>query len=157
VRATIERRRVSTDRSCAWKAKLNEKSDLHSATGWCNVALCHGIMLQMAKESIFMVTCYDSILIISSFWLQNKLNLTTLLEIPVATCGNLTYVIILRCFWNWVTFCGYYKTSSAVGTGTGYELECRGVRVRVPVGSIIFTSPYRRDCFWGQSSVLSNG
>jgi hypothetical protein len=33
----------------------------------------------------------------------------------------------------------------AVGAATGYGLEDRGVRVRVPVGSRTFISPYRPD------------
>jgi hypothetical protein len=34
---------------------------------------------------------------------------------------------------------------SSVGIATGYGLDDRGVGVRVPVGSKIFTSPYRPD------------
>jgi hypothetical protein len=35
----------------------------------------------------------------------------------------------------------YGSGDSVVGTATDYELDDRGVGVRVPVGSIIFTSP----------------
>jgi hypothetical protein len=38
---------------------------------------------------------------------------------------------------------------SAVGIATGYGLDDRQVEVRVPVGSTIFTSPYRADRLWG--------
>jgi hypothetical protein len=46
---------------------------------------------------------------------------------------------------------------SAVGIATGYQLNDRGVRVRFPVGSRIFSSPSRPDLFWGPSNLLSNG
>jgi hypothetical protein len=40
----------------------------------------------------------------------------------------------------------YYRSrGSEVGIATSYELDDRGVRVRVPVGSRIFTSPNRPD------------
>jgi hypothetical protein len=44
----------------------------------------------------------------------------------------------------------------AVGIATGYELDDRGVRVRVPVGSRIFTSPYLPNRLWGPPNLLSN-
>jgi hypothetical protein len=37
---------------------------------------------------------------------------------------------------------------SVVGVATGYGLDDRGVGIRVPVGSSIFTSPYRPDRLW---------
>jgi hypothetical protein len=40
---------------------------------------------------------------------------------------------------------------------TGYGLDDRGVGVRVPVGSRIFSSPRRSDRLWGPPSLLSNG
>jgi hypothetical protein len=46
---------------------------------------------------------------------------------------------------------------SAVGIATGYGLDDRGVGVRVPVESRIFSSPRRRDRLWGPPSLLSNG
>jgi hypothetical protein len=45
---------------------------------------------------------------------------------------------------------------SAVGIATGYGLDDRGVGVRVPVGSRIFSSPRRPDRIWGPPSLLSN-
>jgi hypothetical protein len=42
------------------------------------------------------------------------------------------------------------------GIATGYGLDDRGVGVRVPVGSRIFSSPRRPDRLWGPPS-LSNG
>jgi hypothetical protein len=44
-----------------------------------------------------------------------------------------------------------------VGIATGYGLNDRGVGVRVPVGSKIFSSPRRPDRFWGPPNLLSNG
>jgi hypothetical protein len=46
---------------------------------------------------------------------------------------------------------------SAVGIATGYGLDDRGVGVRVPVGSRIFSSPRRPDRLWGPPNLLSNG
>jgi hypothetical protein len=59
---------------------------------------------------------------------------------------------------------GYYKThylilsrASLVGIATDYGLDDRGVGVRVPVGSRIFSSPRRPDRLWGPRNLLSNG
>jgi hypothetical protein len=46
---------------------------------------------------------------------------------------------------------------SVVGIATGYGMDDRGVGVRVPVGSRIFSSPRRSDRLWGPASLLSNG
>jgi hypothetical protein len=48
------------------------------------------------------------------------------------------------------------KDDSIVGIATGYGLDDRGVGVRVPVGSRIFSSPRRPDRLWGPPSPLSN-
>jgi hypothetical protein len=41
------------------------------------------------------------------------------------------------------------RRGSSVGTATGYTLEDRGVEVRIPVGSRIFTSPCGPDRLGG--------
>jgi hypothetical protein len=46
---------------------------------------------------------------------------------------------------------------SAGGIATGYGMHDRGVRVRVPVGSRIFSSPRRTERLLGPPSLLSNG
>jgi hypothetical protein len=52
-----------------------------------------------------------------------------------------------------------YKRSrdSVVGIAIGYGLDERGVRVRVPVGSRIFSSQRCPDWLWGTPNLLSNG
>jgi hypothetical protein len=49
-----------------------------------------------------------------------------------------------------------WSRDSSVGIATGYGLADRGVGVRVPVGSRIFSSPRRTDRLWGQPNFLSN-
>jgi hypothetical protein len=46
---------------------------------------------------------------------------------------------------------------STVGIATGYGLDDRGVGVRVPVGTKIFSSPRRPDWLWGPPNLLSIG
>jgi hypothetical protein len=51
----------------------------------------------------------------------------------------------------------YRSWDSAVSIATGYVMEDRGIGVRVPVVSRIFSSPYRPDRFWGPPNLLPNG
>jgi hypothetical protein len=46
-----------------------------------------------------------------------------------------------------------------VGTVTGYGLVDRGIRIRIPVGSSILTSPYHPDWYWSHPSSypMDNG
>jgi hypothetical protein len=53
---------------------------------------------------------------------------------------------------NLMTIC----RDSLVGIVIGYGRDDRGVGVRVPVGSRIFSSPRSPDRFWGPPSLLSN-
>jgi hypothetical protein len=46
---------------------------------------------------------------------------------------------------------------SVVGIATGYGLDDRGVGIRVPVRSRIFSSPRRTDWLWGPPSLVCNG
>jgi hypothetical protein len=46
---------------------------------------------------------------------------------------------------------------SVVGIVTDYGLEDRGVWIRVPLGSRIFSSPRHPDRLWGPPSLLCNG
>jgi hypothetical protein len=45
---------------------------------------------------------------------------------------------------------------SSVGIAAGYGLDDRGIRVRVAIGSSIFSSPRRSDRLWCPPSFLSN-
>jgi hypothetical protein len=51
----------------------------------------------------------------------------------------------------------FVSRDSAVGIATSYWLDDRGVGVRVPRGSRIFTSPCRPDRLWVPPNLLSNG
>jgi glutamine synthetase len=48
------------------------------------------------------------------------------------------------------------RQTRGAGTATGYGLDDRGVGVRVPVRSRIFSSPRRPDWIWDPPSLLSN-
>jgi hypothetical protein len=73
----------------------------------------------------------------------------------------------LSCWWVFLYISKYFifytycidlrSRDSPVGIVTGYGLDDRGVGVRVPVGSRIFSSPQRSDRLWGPPSLLSNG
>jgi hypothetical protein len=52
---------------------------------------------------------------------------------------------------------GSWQRDSAVGIATGYGLDDRGVGVRVPLGSRIFSSPRLPDRLWDPPNLLSNG
>jgi hypothetical protein len=46
---------------------------------------------------------------------------------------------------------------SVVSIANGYRLDNKGVIVRVPVGSRIFSSPHHPDWLWGPPNLLPNG
>jgi hypothetical protein len=51
----------------------------------------------------------------------------------------------------------FRSRESVGGIVTGYGLDDRGARVRIPVGPIIFCSPRRPERLWGPPKLLSNG
>jgi hypothetical protein len=51
----------------------------------------------------------------------------------------------------------FRSRDSVVGIATGYGLDDRGLGVRVPVWSRIFSSPRRPDRLWSPPSLLFNG
>jgi hypothetical protein len=57
----------------------------------------------------------------------------------------------------WPSGDGYSSTQKTEPIAKGYGLDDGGVGVRVPVGSIIFSSPQCPDRLWGPPSHLSNG
>jgi hypothetical protein len=59
-------------------------------------------------------------------------------------------------YWPNLKYYPEIRRDSVVGTATGYGVDDRGVGVRVPVGSRIF-SPHRPDRLWAPPSLLSNG
>jgi hypothetical protein len=66
------------------------------------------------------------------------------------TCGNLVITRMFKTIWG-------RSWDSVVGIATGYGLDDRGVGVRAPVGSRIFSSPLRPDRLWSPPNLLSNG
>jgi hypothetical protein len=63
---------------------------------------------------------------------------------------------IHRILWIWNLFCCYLLTV-CLTTERSYGLDDRGVGVRVPVWSRIFSSPRRPYRLWGPPNLLSNG
>jgi hypothetical protein len=61
------------------------------------------------------------------------------------------------CQFLWHSTVVIWSQDGAVGIATDYGLDDRGIRVRAPVGSRIFSSPRRPDRLWGPPSLLSNG
>jgi hypothetical protein len=53
-------------------------------------------------------------------------------------------------------FVASVSRDSLAGIATGYGLDDRGIGVRVPVGSRIFSSPRRPHRLWGPPCLLSN-
>jgi hypothetical protein len=69
-----------------------------------------------------------------------------------------SFSLFLLSFYFYSSYCFSIRSLySIVAIATGYGLEDRGVGVRVPVGSRIFSSPKRPDQLWGPSSLLPNG
>jgi hypothetical protein len=56
-----------------------------------------------------------------------------------------------------LSYCSLRSRDSVVGIATSYWLGDRGVGVRVPARSNIFSSPERPDRLWGPLNLLSNG
>jgi hypothetical protein len=73
--------------------------------------------------------------------------------------SNEKYQCVRRCVARiWIRYLpNVGSRERSVGIETGCGLDGRGVGVRVPVGSRIFSSPHRPDRFWGPPSLLSNG
>jgi hypothetical protein len=61
------------------------------------------------------------------------------------------YFIYLFMIWLFMSW------DRADGIATGYGMDDRGVGVRVPVGSRIFSSPRRPDLLLGPPNLVSNG
>jgi hypothetical protein len=70
---------------------------------------------------------------------------------------SIWFYILVHSFEIHIDYVRYIGRDSAGGIATGYGLTDLGVGVRVPVLSIIFTSPCCPDRLWGQTSLLSNG
>jgi hypothetical protein len=91
-----------------------------------------------------------------------QINLVTSKVKQLDEATNRHVLFLLRC--SLINFVEKYvglkgSRDSIVGVGNGYGLYDRGVRIRVPVGSIIFSSTCRPDRPWGQPNqgLLSRG
>jgi hypothetical protein len=72
-------------------------------------------------------------------------------------CLNVELCSVLNEFSYLLTYFLRSYRDSLVGIATSYDLDDWEVGVRVPVGSRIFSSPYRPDRLWGPPNLLSNG
>jgi hypothetical protein len=63
---------------------------------------------------------------------------------------NLTYIktVSLFIFYDILSYI-FYNRDSSVGIATGYGLNDRGVRVQVPIGARMLSSPYLPVLYWG--------
>jgi membrane-associated phospholipid phosphatase len=80
-----------------------------------------------------------------------KLNTRYLLVTLAEATQNFSAFILMNFYKN------CRSRGSAVGIATGYGLDDRGVGVRVPVGSRIFSSPLCPDRLWGLPNDHSKG
>jgi hypothetical protein len=75
----------------------------------------------------------------------------------VISVGIVSFVLITDSL-IFVVHCGAGRNrNSVVGIATGYGLDDRGVRIRAPVRSRIFSSPRLPHRLWGLHSLLSSG
>jgi hypothetical protein len=51
----------------------------------------------------------------------------------------------------------YSRIPVAVGVAAAYGIHDGGIRIRLPVGSRMFSSPQSSDCLWGPIGLLTNG
>jgi hypothetical protein len=76
-------------------------------------------------------------------------------------CSNLLVINlnILRVtlLFSFITYQATMSRDSSVGIATGYGLVARGVGIRVPVGSRIFSSLRRPDRLWGPPTSYPMG
>jgi hypothetical protein len=82
---------------------------------------------------------------------KSSLALTILCRMSVRFIHPSMYIFITTPFTQVLSW------DSAVIIATGYGLDDRGVGFRVPVGSRIFSSPFRPERLWGPTNLLSNG
>jgi hypothetical protein len=75
----------------------------------------------------------------------------------ILLCQRITSSLFHPVYWIKFVCISYPSHDSVVGIATGYGLDDRGVRVRVPVRSRIFSSPRCQDRLWGPPNLLSNG
>jgi hypothetical protein len=87
-----------------------------------------------------------------TFWVQYKQLVLCVAHVPWD--NKLMYFLYSKIFFLYVLL--RKSRDSSVGIATSYGLDDRGVEVRVPVGSRIFSSPSSPDRLWGPLNLLSN-
>jgi hypothetical protein len=85
-------------------------------------------------------------------FLDSAMNCTVLWSNLFSAVSTATLLVLL-----WASDPTAKLHVSSVGIVTDYGLEGRGVGVRVPVGTRIFSSPRRPDRLWGPAILLTNG
>jgi hypothetical protein len=105
----------------------------------------HGkLRLCITRETSQMITAYMYIIHLQ----------TNMKEVTYTPCSSRIFMFPCNSARRWLQC--YTCRESAVDILTGYGLDDRGVGVRVPVSSRIFSFPRRPDQLWGPPSLLSN-
>jgi hypothetical protein len=88
-----------------------------------------------------------------SYWSRHVCG--TIFHFATLTTTKFSVKIHITLFISYI--CISRSRNSLVGIATGYWLNDRGMRVRVPVGTRIFSFQRRLDRLWGSPSLLSIG
>jgi hypothetical protein len=145
---------------------------INNSAWWCRTKFCNIII-----EVVIQELAYIKIEKIESFikhWLPSKqaIRLCPLfkrhLGLNVFSISDAWRVVINNSFWSLhpnrklpqdgaTFFFAVLGARITVSIETVHGLDGQGVRVRVPVGALFFSSPNHPDRFWGPPSILSRG
>jgi hypothetical protein len=110
-----------------------------------------------ARRSSLLSVCHTASsrtrrIMASHRWFAVKLSATRQTAMSCEPCERNCVAVRI-----WTSYLYFAIRDSSVGIESGYGLDDRGVGVRVPVGSRIFSSPRRPDRLWGPPNLLFNG